>query len=130
MTTFINRVVQTPKLIRVLLIPAVLLCTFFFPLSSTFDIEDDMIWQNNDRKAYATVITADWEVNKALVMLSTLFAMTKTKQEPAWAARLSVVSNTEEEQYDEDIKNINIDYVCLILPKENFEENYSIWQTL
>jgi hypothetical protein len=107
------------------LIPVILLCTFFFQLPSTCAIEDDIIRQHNDRKAYVTVITADWEVNKALVMLSTLFAMTKTKQKPAWAR---VVTNTEEEHQNEDMQNI--DYVCLILPKESFEENYSIWKTL
>ena len=62
-----------------------------------------------------TVITTDKEVNKSLVMLSTLLAMTKTLQQDG--------SNTSNGNGQGNGQGNGIDYICLIIPKQTMDKD-------
>ena len=76
-------------------------------------------------KAYMTVITTNREVDNSLVMLSSLFAMTKTIEKPVWERhrRSKVDDNT-------NVNSSDIDFVCLVLPKENIDDYNDAWKIL
>ena len=83
--------------------------------------------QSDNRKAYVTLITADREVDKSLVMLASLFAMTKTNatvkdrddsnpNDSRDNGQCTMDNNAyvKCDYYDHDH-----DYICLVIPKQN-----------
>lgn len=83
--------------------------------------------QSENRKAYVTLITADREVDKSLVMLASLFAMTKTKATVKEKDGTSTSNSGDNGQCTMDNNAFvkcdyyehDHDYICLVIPKQN-----------
>ncbi len=85
---------------------------------------------DSNRKAYVTLITSDKDVDKTLVMLASLFAMTRTKETLSNGTSGTSSKKTIENESSQctlegnfnfkcDYYKHNHDYLCLVIPKEN-----------